>query len=409
MGKLDKYFGGVTSKLRYNYQNKEENVNNYVNYMVNRSLAMFKWHNLPDSIPQEELEKILQCGGIATWYKHDGELYVFNAALGGEEDVYNRPTKAVITSPALKLSVEAEINKDCVVMLNDSLAMGLLPLYEKYCYIINETDITMILATVNKRIQILLSANDDNTVQSAKRFISDIEQGKLGVIAETKLFDSLKVNNSSTNNNQSLKDIYELQMYLKASLYNEIGLGAVQNNKKERLAVAEIESNSDNLYPLVDDMLTSRRKAIEKVNEMFGTDIQVEFNSSWDYRVYQGESIDTIEKTGESDIPDGEMMEQTSIDTSMEQEEPTDGTNTEQEEPEETVVENVETPEDGGTSKQSNDKSEIEEPDKEHEEPTTEQEEEKEEPVTEQEEAKEPDTEQEETDEKKKEREEDES
>lgn len=303
MSRLDKYFCGITSKLNYNYQNKEENVSNYVNYMVNRSLAMFKWHNLPDTIPQEELEKILQCGGIATWYKHNDELYVFNASLGGEADVYNRPTKAVITSPALNLSKECTIGKECCIMLNDSMAMGLLPLYEKYCYMINETDITMILATVNKRIQILLSANDDNTVASAKRFIEDIEKGKLGVIAETKLFDSLKVNNSSTNNNQSLKDIFELQMYLKASLFNEIGLGAIQNTKKERLTVSEVESNSDNLYPLVDDMLSSRRKSLEQINKMFGTEIEVEFNSSWDYRVYHGESIDTMETEEEQEEP----------------------------------------------------------------------------------------------------------
>lgn len=356
MGRIDKYFGGIFGKLRYNYQDKENNVCNYVNYMVDRSLAMFKWHNLPDSIPQEELEKILQCDGIATWYKHNGELYVFNAALGGEQDVYNRPTKAVITSPALNLSKECTIGEDCSIMLNDSMAMGLLPLYEKYCYMINETDITMILATVNKRIQILLSANDDNTVASAKRFISDIEQGKLGVIAETKLFDSLKVNNSSTNNNQSLKDIFELQMYLKASLYNEIGLGAVQNTKKERLAVSEVESNSDNLYPLVDDMLTSRRKALEKINAMFGTDIQVEFNSSWDYRVYHGENVDTL--------TDGEEVEETPTGTIAAAEQATEGQGEtmEQNEPnkehDESAVEHVEqdepTPE---QEAESNDKS----------------------------------------------------
>ena len=49
--------------------------------------------------------------------------------------------------------------------------------------------------------------------------------------------------------------------------------------------------NGDNLYPLVDDMLSNRRSAIERINTMFETDIQVEFNSSWDYRIYQGESI----------------------------------------------------------------------------------------------------------------------
>lgn len=306
MSKIDeKYFGFVPyQNSGYNYQDKATNVNNYVKYMLNRSLAMFKYHNLPDTIPQEELEKMLQCAGGCVWYKHENDLYVFNATLGGEGDVYNRPTKAVISNPALKLTTECIIDEDCVFMQNDSMCMGLVPMYQKYCTILNETDITMILATINKRVQILLSANDDNTVASAKKFIENIENGKLGVIAESKLFDSLKTSTVATSNTNSLQDIYQLQQYVKASMYNEIGLGANWNSKKERLAVAEVETNSDNLYPLVDDMLNNRRKALEKINEMFGTDIQVEFNSSWDYRLYNGENIDTLE---EDNIHDEEV------------------------------------------------------------------------------------------------------
>ena len=89
--------------------------------------------------------------------------------------------------------------------------------------------------------------------------------------------------------------MFEFEQYLKASMYNEIGLSANFNMKRERLTSAEIETNSDNLYPLVDDMLNNRRLAIEKINEMFETDIKVEFNSSWDYRVFEGASIHNTE------------------------------------------------------------------------------------------------------------------
>ena len=352
MSKIDdKYFNFIPYQNGYNYQDKEKNVNNYVKYMVNRSLAMFKYHNLPDTIPQDELEKMLQCSGIAVWYKHNDELYVFNANLGGEGDVYNRPTKAIISNPYLKLNKECTINEDCILMLNDSMCMGLLPMYQKYCTLINETDITMLLATVNKRIQILLSANDDNTVESAKHFISDIEKGKLGVIAESKLFDSLKTSSVATSNNKSLQDIYELQQYLKASLYNEIGLNANWNNKRERLNSSEVEMNTDNLYPLVDDMLNNRRKALEKVNEMFDTDIQVEFNSSWDYRVLNGKSIHNTdeeieiskleEKESEYNEEDTETSPEQSEDTedkSEQSEEPTTDKDVSEEQKDENVV-----------------------------------------------------------------------
>lgn len=370
MSKIDeKYFGFVPyQNSGYNYQDKATNVNNYVKYMLNRSLAMFKYHNLPDTIPQEELEKMLQCAGGCVWYKHENDLYVFNATLGGEGDVYNRPTKAVISNPALKLTTECIIDEDCVFMQNDSMCMGLVPMYQKYCTILNETDITMILAAINKRVQILLSANDDNTVASAKKFIENIENGKLGVIAESKLFDSLKTSTVATSNTNSLQDIYQLQQYVKASMYNEIGLGANWNSKKERLAVAEVETNSDNLYPLVDDMLNNRRKALEKINEMFGTDIQVEFNSSWDYRLYNGENIDTLE---EDNIHD-EEVETTCEDVAGNEEpsvEPTDEptlepTETDNETSEESAGDenvNDETSEDGGTDEQPDDAEEVSE------------------------------------------------
>jgi len=275
---------------------------------------MFKYHNLPDTLPAKELELLLQCHGYAVICKINGELYAVKAGLGGECDVYGNPTQAVVTVPYLKYNATLDIDTDCVVMNNDTMQTGLIPMYQKYCTLLNENEITMLLVTINKRIQNFISANDDSTVQSARKFLENVYAGKVGVIAEQRLFDSLKIANVGTNAGINLKDLFEYEQYLKASLYNEIGLSANFNMKRERLTKAEVECNTDNLYPLPDEMLSSRREAIDKINEMFGTDITVEFNSSWDYRVLGGESIDTLEDdnagaegenvTADTDTPD---------------------------------------------------------------------------------------------------------
>lgn len=296
MGNIDKYNMGLEYITKYDFKNKEKNLNDYITYMLNRSVTMFKYHNLPDTMPQREIELLLQCNGWGCVCEIDGNLYCLNGGLGGVPNAYNMPTEIIINNPYLNYNKNLTIDTDCVIMPNDSMYIGLLPMYNRYCTMLVENDITMILATVNKRVQNLLSANDDNTVESAKNFLKKVFDGELGVIAESKLFDSLKVNVSSVNSTVSMTELFEFEQYVKASLYNEIGLSANYNMKRERLTSAEVETNTDNLYPLVDDMINQRRKAVEKINEMFGTNIEIEFNSSWDNRPFNGASIHNVEE-----------------------------------------------------------------------------------------------------------------
>lgn len=302
MSKIDKYYEHLgLSTGKFDYLQKEQNINNSISYMLDRTNIMFKYHNLPDSIPSEELELLLQVNGFAVVCKIDGDLYAVDAGLGGLQDVYDRPTKAVVTVPYLQYNAELTIDTDCVVIKNDTTARGLLPLYSKYCTMLVENDITLILANYQKRIQSYISANNDSTVESAKAFLRELIDGKVGVIAESQLFDSLKISNAGLNTNNGMRDLYEYHTWLKGGLFNEVGLTATNNLKKERVSYAEVELNSDNLYPLVDNMLDNRRKAIKKINELFGTDIEVELNSSWDYRTYNGKSIHNTEDEVEID------------------------------------------------------------------------------------------------------------
>lgn len=320
MAKIDKQFSylGLIDRGVYNYLDKTVNTRNNVAYMLDRSNIMFKYHNLPDTIPASELEKMIQATGFAVIGKINGELYALNAGLGGEPDVYNRPTQAVVSVPALNYNATWDIGKDCEIIPNDSMKLGLIPLFAKYCTLMNENEISIMLSVINQRISFLLSANDSNTIESAKQLLKDIEAGKQGVVSDSKVFDSFKAQALTKNSGTGITDLIELEQYLKASMFNEIGLNANYNMKRERLSESEVEMNGDNLYPLVDDMASNRKSAIERINHLFGTDIQVEFNSSWDYRIYQGASIHNTQDEITTAQVDEQLPDETAPQTAVE-------------------------------------------------------------------------------------------
>lgn len=292
--------------IPYDRKEKDRNTRNQVMYMLNRSLLMFEYHGLPESIPAIELERLLQSNGFAGITEVDGKLYAFYGGLGGEQDVYGRPTTMVISNPALNYNETLEIEKDVVLMRNDSMMLGLIPTFAKYSSMMNENEVSLTLASISQRVNNLISVADDNTATSASKYLKQLEEGKLGYIFESKLFDSLQTNPMNSSGGTSITELIELQQYLKASMFNEIGLNANYNMKRERLNSAEVEMNSDNLYPLVDNMLEHRRLALQEINEKYGTDISVEFNSSWDYRINQGEDIDNdfLQQANESNSED---------------------------------------------------------------------------------------------------------
>ena len=282
----NKYLSDILPGFRpYDFTDKNRSRSDFIRYMLNRTQSMFKWEGLPDTIPARILELYLQTNGNACFYKHEGNLYVFIGGRGGEPDVYYMPTIYTIANPALNLSVQANIDINCVVMPNDSMYMGLMPMFERYSSLMCETELSLDIACVNARIVDLISATDDRTRASALQFLEDVREGKLGVIASNEFLEGIKSAPYGATGHQTITDLIELMQYCKASWFNELGLNANYNMKRESLNSSESQLNNDALLPLVDDMLNCRKMFVEKVNTMFGTDISVSLNSSWEDNV----------------------------------------------------------------------------------------------------------------------------
>lgn len=269
----------------YDFTDKEKSVNNHIKYMLNRTQSMFKYENLPSTIPQRMLEIYLQKNGSCGIAQVDGNLYALIGGLGGEPDAYYMPTLYTVANPFLKLSKNYKIGDDIVVIPNDSMYMGLMPLFSRYASAMVENELSMNLVDINSRIISLISASDDRTKASAELYLKNISDGKLGVIGETALLDGVKSQPYAGSNNNIMTSLIEYEQYLKASLFNEIGLNANYNMKRESINSGEAQLNDDMLMPLIDNMLEMRKIGVEAVNDMFGTDISVEFSSAWEDNV----------------------------------------------------------------------------------------------------------------------------
>lgn len=260
--------------------NKKEQLSKFRAGMLNKSLTMFEWKNLPDTLPAVEIEKQLQTNGYSIIAKVQGNIYAFQGGFSGQ-DPYNQPTKAIVNNPSLKYNGTFTINEDCVIIKNDDMQQGLIHIYNKYGTLLIENQITMLMTDYNYRMPFTISSKDDTTTQSAREYLQKVIDGSLGVIGEAKLFDALKVTPTNNKGVNSFADLYGYQQFIEAQLNNTIGLATNNNMKRERLTTNEIEVNKNASYPLIDNMLRNRKQAVEKINKMFDLDIDVEFSSIW--------------------------------------------------------------------------------------------------------------------------------
>lgn len=281
--------------------NKELSIFNYVQYMFDRTNRMFRYKGLPDTIPEYMLEYMVQIYGSVAILEHNGDLYAFRCHFGGPLDPYYRPTQAVVANPALSIDGMYKIVNhlppfdkttwdsypSCVRFLNDSQIQGLLPLFARYATQMAENDVSIRSAQINLRQQTVIAAETGPEIQSAEAYINNLEQGKLSSIQKRPFTDGIKVMNAQAGNSNVVIQLIELQQYLKASWYNEIGLNSNFNMKRQYMSSEEINSSADIMLPLIDNMLYCREQALEAINREFGTNISVEKDSAWENKQLQ--------------------------------------------------------------------------------------------------------------------------
>lgn len=276
--------------------NKPLSTYNYIQYMFDRTNRMFKYTGLPDTIPEYLLEYMLQIYGSVAIAKYKDSLYAFRVHFGGPPDPYYRPTQCVVANPGLGLTDTYRLINylppfdrstwdkmpDAIQFKNDTQLQGLLPMFARYATQMTENDISIHSAQINLRQQTIITADSGPEAESANAYISNLEKGVLAAIVKRPFVEGIKVSDASGSGaTNTITQLLELQQYLKASWYNEIGLNSNFNMKSQYVSSEELNSTADIMLPLIDNMFECRKTAVDEINSIFGTNITVEKDSAW--------------------------------------------------------------------------------------------------------------------------------
>lgn len=291
----------------YDTKNKDKALFNICSEMLKRTLNMFEWEGLPSTIPARELELLLQLRGSCIIAQHDGNLYALGGNLSGECDAYYIPRYYVVANPWLRLEKTFERGVDCVFGVNDSMWSGLTSILERYGSECVEADISLHICNIMERLSAIIRCGSDNEKAAAEALLKRIENGELASAISSDSFlmsDGIQTLPFADHERKSITQLIEYRQYLKAGLFNELGLNGNYNMKREAINSQEAQLNNDALIPLPADMLACREKFAESVNEMFGTDISVTFKGIWAQHEQEIETdiaqLENIEKEAES-------------------------------------------------------------------------------------------------------------
>lgn len=258
----------------------------------------FKWSNLPETCDERFLENSLFKKGFCLFFKDEVIGYLtLRATLGGQLDVYNIPIdRRAYANNGYQNNLT---NKDSVIIMNNSRYLPdimtienfALQLYEiKRAYYIN--------IKRQKTPQIILTS-----MQQRLTFENLIEQydGNVPFILGDKSFqkeldDVINIDTST----HFIADKLSVQFH---TVWNEaltyLGIDNSNTDKKERLVENEVAGNNGAVEMQRNIALTARKRACEKINRMFGLEIDVEFRSN--IKLIDSEKLTDFEKLSESE------------------------------------------------------------------------------------------------------------
>lgn len=258
--------------------------------LYNIVIDIFSYENLPEKITKEDIENSLILLGHATVFDRKGHLYsVFSRIY--DFDYHYQPTKMVYANPRLVDAHIYTIGEDCEVIYNTSMKhrvwnlkvdSGLYTFIARYARQLADIEATLNIYTVNSRITSYPTADGDKMASSIKAFFDKIKLGQNAVIADDAIinrFRNVDINRSSIRD--GVNDWLIARDKIFEQFLRDIGV-RMNNPKKAQVNEEEIEANDQLLLISLDDLLLARQEGVERVNNLFGTDIKVKINERFD-------------------------------------------------------------------------------------------------------------------------------
>lgn len=266
----------------------------YVNRLTELAISMFEWSGLPESVDSRYIELHLFSNGCMVYFDDEvmGNLCL-DCTYNGGLDVYGYPIlrRAYSSYNGYNRLLK---NSNSVIIWNNLL------------HIPSEADIR----AYARRLWMLDRIIDVNAnAQKTPILVQGNEKQRLSLVNLYKEYDGNApvIFGDSSLNTEGLKSIstgapyvadriYELKTQIWDEALTYLGISNINIQKKERLITDEVTRNQGGTVASRYSRLEARRQAVERINDMFGTNIKVNYRE--DYQEIVPEDVFNNEENG---------------------------------------------------------------------------------------------------------------
>lgn len=259
-------------------------IHNLLNdYWKNIAINIFEWkrkngkplETISEGLTSTQIEEELYDKGTSLFFKDENIGYMaLPVAPASTLNVYKKPTKF----RAIGNNYNKEYNVDNSVLIkNNTLKKATAEIIDFYTGKLADIELTKDLHRNAHKTPLVLETTED-TLLTAKNIFKQIHANE-PVIFKNKTRGEGEVGVSVLNANVSyindkLEDDYH---NYEARILTALGLDNYVEDKHERVQSAEVESQQEYIISSFRASLNERKKACEKINNMFGLDLVVDY------------------------------------------------------------------------------------------------------------------------------------
>lgn len=256
----------------------------YIQYayrLMELSISMFEWKNLPEGIDERFLEMVLFTDGQAVFFKDDelGDYLALQCLINGRLNVYRIPINR--RAFAVNGYQKQLTDKDSVIIFNNMLHTNSwldVKMFAKRLYNLDR------IIDVNANAQktpILIKGNEQQRLTLTNLYKEF--DGNAPVIFADKSLDMNALQVLSTQAPYVADKIYQLKTQIWNEALTYLGISNVSFQKRERMVSDEVTRSQGGTVASRYSRLNARRQACEQINKMFGLNIDCDFREDYQF------------------------------------------------------------------------------------------------------------------------------
>lgn len=274
----------------------------YQEWILQLAINRFRWVGLPETCDVRVLEWALHTGGAAAICKpSSGDLppiwYSLPCVHDGKLTAYGLPTAWRCNGVSGGTHFKSDWDNGAWIWYNKS-RFGVWNMIQLFSTRLTHLTRTEDINLFHQQTPMLITA-PDNFKRDAENVFKQISGGEPAIIAN-KQFEDIAVQAINTEMPYIGLDLNLAMQSYWADIYRYLGIEHLAFEKGERLITDEVRGNNYSTNLMLLDCMDARREACKYLNDTFGLDVQVYFNS--DVESYNFNFLADIERVAASNL-----------------------------------------------------------------------------------------------------------